>query len=133
MFQRFSPAALRVLRLAEQECRNHNHYYVGAEHMLFALIEEHDAQVEAALREERIPSGEVYTELKRALGMGEDRVWEGILITPRVRNIVRIAEERAGDRDVEPIDLYRAIREERGGIASELLERLRQPDQHSAP
>jgi ATP-dependent Clp protease ATP-binding subunit ClpA len=133
MFSHFSPAALRVLRLAEQECRNHNHYYVGAEHMLFALIEEHDMQVEAALREERIPAGVVYVELKRALGMGEDRVWEGILITPRVRNIVRTAETRAGDREVEPIDLYRAIREERGGLASELLERLRGLDQTSAP
>lgn len=113
-----------MLRLAEQECRNHNHYYVGVEHMLFALIEEHDAGVEAALRDDKISYGDVYGELKRALGTGEDRVWEGILITPRVRNIVRSAEQRAGDRDVEPVDLYRAIREERGGVASELLARL---------
>lgn len=126
MFSRFSPSALRVLRVAEQECRNHNHYYVGAEHMLFALIEEKDADVEAALGEERIPAGEVYTELKRALGTGEDRVWEGILITPRVRNIVRSAEAHAGERDVQPIDLYRAIRDERGGLAAELLQRLRE-------
>jgi ATP-dependent Clp protease ATP-binding subunit ClpA len=125
LFSRFSPAALRVLRVAEQECRNHNHYYVGAEHMLFALIEEKDAGVEAALGEEQISAGEVYAELKRALGTGEDRVWEGILITPRVRNIVRVAEAQAGDRDVEPVDLYRAIRNERGGLAAELLERLR--------
>ena len=125
MFSRFSPAALRVLRVAEQECRNHNHYYVGAEHMLFALIEENDGDVEAALREEEISAGDVHAELKRALGTGEDRVWEGILITPRVRNIVRAAEAQAGDRDVQPIDLYRAIRSERGGLAAELLERLR--------
>jgi ATP-dependent Clp protease ATP-binding subunit ClpA len=124
MFSRFSPAALRVLRLAEQECRNHNHYYVGVEHMLFALIEEQDADVEAALREERISSGDIYTELKRALGTGEDRVWEGILITPRVRNIVRTAEGRVGEGNIEPIDLYRAIRDERGGIASDVLARL---------
>ena len=113
-----------MLRLAEQECRNHNHYYVGVEHMLFALIEEHDADVEAALREEKISYGEVYSELKQALGTGEDRVWEGILITPRVRNIVRAAETRANDRDVEPIHLYRAIRDEGGGIAADLLARL---------
>ena len=124
MFQRFSPAALRVLRLAEQECRNHNHYYVGVEHMLFALIEEQDADVEAALREEKIASGDVYTELKRALGTGEDRVWEGILITPRMRNIVRTAESRVGDGNIEPIDLYRAIRDERGGVAADVLARL---------
>ncbi len=124
MFSRFSPAALRVLRLAEQECRNHNHYYVGVEHMLFALIEEQDADVEAALREEQISSGDIYTELKRALGTGEDRVWEGILITPRVRNIVRAAEERVGEGNIEPIDLYRAIRDERGGVAADVLARL---------
>jgi hypothetical protein len=93
--------------------------------MLFALIEEKDADVEAALGEEHISAGEVYAELKQALGTGEDRVWEGILITPRVRNIVRVAEGQAGDRDVEPVDLYRAIRSERGGLAAELLERLR--------
>jgi ATP-dependent Clp protease ATP-binding subunit ClpC len=124
MFSRFSPAALRVLRLAEQECRNHNHYYVGVEHMLFALIEEQDADVEAALRDERISSGDIYTELKRALGTGEDRVWEGILITPRVRNIVRTAEQRVGEGNIEPIDLYRAIRDERGGVAADVLARL---------
>jgi ATP-dependent Clp protease ATP-binding subunit ClpA len=124
MFQRFSPAALRVLRLAEQECRNHNHYYVGVEHMLFALIEEQDAAVEAALREEHIATGDVYTELKAALGTGEDRVWEGILITPRMRNIVRTAEARVGDGNIEPIDLYRAIREEQGGVAADVLARL---------
>jgi ATP-dependent Clp protease ATP-binding subunit ClpA len=116
-----------VLRLAEQECRNHNHYYVGVEHMLYALIEEHDADVDAALRNEKIDYGEVHTELKRALGTGEDRVWEGILITPRVRNIVRAAETYAGERNVEPIDLYRAIREERGGVAADVLARLASP------
>ena len=93
--------------------------------MLFALIEEHDAKVEAALRAERIPDGEVHTQLKRALGMGDDRVWEGILITPRLRNIVRTAEANAGDHEVEPIDLYHAIRAERGGLAAEILEGLR--------
>jgi ATP-dependent Clp protease ATP-binding subunit ClpC len=124
MFQRFSPAALRVLRLAEQECRNHNHYYVGVEHMLFALIEEQDADVVAALSEEQIAAGDVYTELKRALGTGEDRVWEGILITPRMRSVVRNAEARVGEGNIEPIDLYRAIREEQGGVAADVLARL---------
>ena len=113
-----------MLSLAEQECRNHNHYYVGVEHMLFALLEEHDDAVEAALRDESIAYTDVYTELKRALGTGEDRVWEGILITPRMRSIVRSAEEHAGGRDVEPIDLYHAIRQERGGVAADLLARL---------
>ena len=57
--------------------------------------------------------------------MGDDRVWEGILITPRLRNIVRAAEAAAGAREVDPIDLYRAIRAETGGLATEIVERVR--------
>ena len=28
------------MRAAEQECRNHDHYYAGVEHMLVALLDE---------------------------------------------------------------------------------------------
>jgi len=123
LFSRFSPAARRVLRAAEQECRNHNHYYVGAEHMLYALLEEHDGGIDRVLAESRIEPARVHAEVKRALGTGDGRTWEGILVTPRVRKIVEIAERRAGDRDVEPIDLFEAIREEGGGLAADILRR----------
>ncbi|MFN2461667.1 MAG: Clp protease N-terminal domain-containing protein [Candidatus Velthaea sp.] len=123
MFTRFSPAARRVLRAAEQECRNHNHYYVGAEHMLFALLEEHDPSVERRLLEQNVNAADVHAEIKRALGTGEDRMWEGILITPRLRKIVALAEGAATDRDVEPIDLFDAIRSEGGGMAADILRR----------
>ena len=123
MFARFSPAARRVLRAAEQECRNHNHYYVGAEHVLYALLEEHDAHVDALLTRERVELAAVHAEVKRALGTGEDRTWEGILVTPRVRKIVELAERHAGDRDVEPLDLFEAIRAEGGGLAADILRR----------
>src|SRR6202011_2040974 len=85
LFSRFSPAARRVLRAAEQECRNHNHYYVGAEHMLSALLEEHDNRIDAALEAEHVEPAQVHSDVKRALGTGEGRTWEGILVTPRVR------------------------------------------------
>ena len=112
-----------MLRAAEQECRNHNHYYVGAEHVLSALLEEHDGQIDALLAADRIEPARVHAEVKRALGTGEDRMWEGILVTPRVRKIIALAERRAGDRDVEPIDLFEAIRAEGGGRAAEILRR----------
>ena len=112
-----------MLRAAEQECRNHNHYYVGAEHVLYALLEEHDAQIDAILSAQHADPAEVHAEVKRALGTGEGRSWEGILVTPRVRRIVELAEGRAGDRDVEPIDLFEAIRAEGGGLAADILRR----------
>ena len=119
MFSRFSPAARRVLRAAEQECRNHNHYYVGAEHLLEALLAEHNPAILSALDAQQIDAAEV----RRALGTGDERVWEGILLTPRVRKIVVVAEERAGAREVEPLDLFEALRAEGGSMAAEILRR----------
>ena len=137
MFSKFSLASRRILRAAEQECRNHNHYYVGSEHVLLALLEENDPAIVQRLLAARIASADVHSELRSALGMGDDRTWEGILVTPRVRKIVEIAQDRAGnDGFVEPIDLFEAIVMEGGGLAGDVLartgaERLRQSETRS--
>ena len=133
MFSKFSPASLRILRAAEQECRNHNHYYVGAEHILLALLEEHDAAIGARLASDAIDFSEVHAQARRALGTGEDREWEGILVTPRVRKIVALAETRAGDRHIEPLDLFEAIREEGGGLAADILRRAASMERVTSP
>jgi len=123
LFSNFDPAARRVLRVAEQECRNHSHYFVGADHLLVALLEEHDPATLRALDAEGIDVPEVHSEVRRALGTGEDRLWEGILITPRVRRIVALAQERAGQREIAPLDLFEALRLEGGSSAAEILRR----------
>ena len=112
-----------MLRLAEQECRNHSHYYVGAEHLLVALLEERDPAMLRALDAGGIVVPGVHAEVRRALGTGEDRLWEGILITPRLRRIIALAEERVGERDVGPFDLFEALRSEGGSSAAEILRR----------
>lgn len=114
-----------MLRAAEQECRNHNHYYVGVEHLLVALLEEHDGVISERLKEQSIDVGEAHAEVRRALGTGEDRLWEGILVTPRVRKVVALAEDQAGDRTIEPIDLFEAIQAEGGSLAAEILRRAK--------
>jgi ATP-dependent Clp protease ATP-binding subunit ClpA len=125
LFSNFSPASGRVLRAAEQECRNHNHYYVGVEHLLVALLEEQDASIDELLRSQNIDPAEVHAEVRRALGTGEDRTWEGILVTPRLRKIVALATEQAGDRSVEPIDLLQSILAEGGSLGAEIVRRAR--------
>lgn len=125
MFSRFSPAANRVLRSAEQACRNHNHYYVGVGHLLLALVEEHDPGVEAHLREAGVHPGDVLGDVRRALGTGDDRLWDGILITPRVRRIVALAEATMPEGAIEPAHLLDAIVSEGGGLAAEILVRFR--------
>jgi ATP-dependent Clp protease ATP-binding subunit ClpA len=123
LFSRFSPASKRVLRAAEQECRNRSHYYVGVEHMLLALLEEHDAAIEARLIELGVRPIEVHAELRRVLGTGEERLWDGILVTPRVRSVVGLAEKAAGTTEVDPLHLLDAIIYEGQGLASEILHR----------
>jgi hypothetical protein len=91
--------------------------------MLFALLEEHDPAIDERLASDRVGPAEVHAEVRRALGTGEGRTWEGILVTPRVRKIVEIAERLAGDREIEPIDLFEAIRAEGGGLAADILRR----------
>ena len=123
MFSKFNPASRRVLRIAEQECRNHSHYYVGAEHLLVALLEERDPAILNALEADGIDARDVHAEVRRALGTGDDRVWEGILVTPRVRKIVALAESSAGSREIAPIELFEALRAEGGSLAAEILRR----------
>lgn len=132
MFSRFNPASRRVLRIAEQECRNHSHYYVGAEHLLVALLEERDSSVLRSLDAGGIDVRDVHAEVRRALGTGEERLWEGILVTPRLRKIIMLAEERAADREIAPIDLFEALRLEGGSLAAEVLRRA-QDGRNTAP
>ncbi len=126
MFSRFNPAAKRVLRAAEQACRNHNHYYVGVGHLLLALVEEHDPGVEARLAKAGTHPAEILRDVRRALGTGDDRMWDGILITPRVRDVLALAEaEVSAPREIEPGHLIDAIVAQGGGLAAEILERYK--------
>ena len=93
--------------------------------MLVALLEEPDGSIAERLQSDGIDTAEVHAQVRRALGTGEDRLWEGILVTPRVRKIVALAEEQAGDRAVEPLDLLEAIQAEGGSLAAEILRRAK--------
>jgi len=99
---------------------------------LVALLEERDPSVLHHLDATGIDARDVHAEVRRALGMGEDRLWEGILVTPRLRKIVALAEQRAGDREIAPIDLYEALRAEGSSLAAEILRRA-QDNRNTAP
>lgn len=93
---------------------------------MLALLEERDPQILEDLKAAGIDVRELHAEVRRVLGASEDRLWEGILVTPRVRKIVALAEDHAGDRPVEPADLLVALRGEGGSLAAELLRRAAQ-------
>jgi len=111
------------LRAAEQACRNHNHYYVGVGHLLLALVEERDADIQARLAFGGNTAAEVIDDVRRAIGTGDERLWDGILITPRVSRIIEVAETKVpATLPLEPVHLFDAIESE-GGLFAELLGR----------
>ena len=131
LFTRFNPAAKRVLRAAEQACRNHNHYYVGVGHLLLALLEERDAAIEARLASHGARSSLIVDDVRKAIGTGDDRLWDGILITPRVSGIIEAAAASVpAHLPLEPVHLFAAI-QTRGGLFAELLDRYVQNNRAS--
>ena len=88
---------------------------------MLALLEERDPTIITTLGADGIDERELHAEVRHALRAGEERLWEGILVTPRVRKIIGLAEGGAGERDVEPSDLLAALRAEGGSLAAEML------------
>ncbi len=90
---------------------------------MLALLEERDPAILDDLRTGGIDVRELHADVRRTLVGTEERLWEGILVTPRVRKIVALAEAQAGDREVAPVHLLAALRAEGGSLAAELLRR----------
>ncbi len=90
---------------------------------MVALLEERDPQILNDLDSYGIDVRELHADVRRNLGAADERLWEGILVTPRVRKIIGLAEGYAGSADVEPSHLLQALRAEGGSVAAEILRR----------
>lgn len=122
MFSQFSPAAQAVVHLAEQECRNASHYYLGTEHLLLAMAIAPPPGVLDYFRSIGAQPWEIKGALRVAMEPPSEHPWEGIIITPRVRKLFeRLSSERTGDARVEPVDLLNAIVADGGGVAARVL------------
>ena len=125
MFTRFSPAARAVITLAEQECRNASHYYLGTEHLLLAMAIDPSADVATEFERLGLERWLVKRTLREEMDQASDHPWDGILITPRVQRIVAAARDATSEPElVQPIDLLRAIVDDGGGVAARVLQRL---------
>jgi ATP-dependent Clp protease ATP-binding subunit ClpA len=122
LFSQFSTAAQAVVHLAEQECRNASHYYLGTEHVLLAMAIAPPAGVLDYFQALGAQPWEIKRALRAAMDPPCEHPWEGIIITPRVRRLFDgLASEHAGKAPVEPIDLLNAIVADGGGVAARVL------------
>ena len=90
---------------------------------MVALLEERDPQIISDLNAYGIDVRELHADVRRNLGAADDRLWEGILVTPRVRKIIDLAGRYAGEAAIEPAHLLQALRAEGGSLAAEILRR----------
>jgi ATP-dependent Clp protease ATP-binding subunit ClpC len=132
MFSRFSPAARAVVTLAEQECRNASHYFLGTEHLLLAMAIAPPPDVAEYFDKLHIEPWQVKRALRAAMGGAAEHPWEGVIVTPRVQRICEAAA-RAKQDAVQPIDLLQAILEDGGGVAARVLAQLRDEAAMSRP
>ncbi len=123
MFSRFSPAARAVVTLAEQECRNASHYYLGTEHLLLAMAIAPPADIADYFKKVHLEPWAVKRALREAMGPAYERTWDGVIVTPRVQRIVDQATVKCSG-SVQPIDLLDAIVEDGGGVAARVLAQL---------
>jgi len=125
MFSRFSPAARAVITLAEQECRNSNHYYLGTEHLLLAMAIAPPPDIAEYFATKGVEPWLVKRALRAAMTPGDEHPWEGIIVTPRVQRILALALSAKAPLDaVQPIDLLSAIISDGGGVAARVIEHL---------
>jgi ATP-dependent Clp protease ATP-binding subunit ClpA len=125
MFSRFSPAARAVITLAEQECRNSNHYYLGTEHLLLAMAIAPPPDIAEYFGTKGVEPWLVKRALRAAMAPPGEHPWEGIIVTPRVQRIFGLAlSTKAPTEVVQPIDLLSAITRDGGGVAARVIEHL---------
>lgn len=124
MFTEFSAAARAVFTLAEQECRNASHYYLGTEHLLLAMAIAPPPDVAEFFRTAGIEPWQVKRALRKALDEPSERNWEGIIVTPRVQRITALACEAKTQALAQPIDIMNAILSDGGGVAARVLRSL---------
>src|SRR5260370_42541931 len=87
MFSQFGSAARAVVTLAEQDCRNWRHYYLGTEHLLLALAIDTPPDVAEYFRCVGVESWQVKWACRASMEPASDHPWEGVVVTPRVRRI----------------------------------------------
>lgn len=129
MFSQYGSSARAVIKLAEQECRNANHYFLGTEHLLLAMAIDPPADVARYFREAHFDAYDVKRALRDVMDDAADHPWDGILITPRVRRVLDSACAKVGrPEDVQPSDIIDAIVADGGGVAARVLAGLRKPE-----
>jgi MerR family copper efflux transcriptional regulator len=118
----FDEGAFRVINLASEEAKNHEHNWIGSEHLLLAFAQLTDGGICMIFRSEGIEVAKIRRAFEK-IDFGTKTNEPGIFITHRVERIFGIAEGIAlrGDRRATAEDLLLALLEDGGGVGVHLI------------
>jgi ATP-dependent Clp protease ATP-binding subunit ClpA len=85
MFERFTPEAIKVIILAQEESRRLGHNFVGTEMLLLGLIAENKGFAGKSLRQSGLKHRDMRTAVERQIGRGNGKVAMEIPFTPSAK------------------------------------------------
>jgi hypothetical protein len=91
MFTRFTPAARRVVVLAQEQARRLRHDYIGTEHLLLGLLAEGEGVGAQALQDAGITLDAARAGIEEIIGCGEQTPSGHVPFTPRSKKVLELA------------------------------------------
>ncbi|MHB8276641.1 MAG: ATP-dependent Clp protease ATP-binding subunit, partial [Candidatus Humimicrobiaceae bacterium] len=127
MFERFTEKARKVVVKAQDEARFLKQNYIGTEHLLLGLIDEHDGIAAKALVEMGIPLDEVRAAVKSVITEGSSESYEHIPFTPRAKKVLELSLREAlqmGHNYIGTEHILLGLLREGEGVAARVLNSL---------
>ena len=124
MFQRFTDRARRIVVLAQQEARAHNHGYIGTEHLLLGIVHEADGRAVRVLTDFGVDLDDLRARIDAIIGQGEYETTGHIPFTPRAKKVLEVSLQEAlhlGHGYIGTEHIMLGLSREREGIAGQVL------------
>jgi ATP-dependent Clp protease ATP-binding subunit ClpC len=127
VFSRLDDRARRVVTLAREEARLHQHNYVGTEHLLLGLLHEGEGRAARALRSCQVDLEDVREVVDAIIGQGREEPTGRIPLTPRAHRALELSVREAQRQDrtsVATEHLLLGLLREGEGVAAQVLGQL---------
>ena len=115
----------KVLALANEAANSFNHAYVGTEHILLGLLEEHTAGLAAVIETFGIDADKIRAEIDKLVTRGIEPVaLKTLPLTPRARHAIDHAHNETrlmGETCVSPEHLFLGLMNDPSGVACQVL------------
>ncbi|GCE13727.1 Clp protease N-terminal domain-containing protein [Tengunoibacter tsumagoiensis] len=95
LLEKFNESARKILDHAQEEANYFYHNYIGTEHLLLGILHEVETVASVVLKSFGVQLETVRKALEYIVGRGETVVSGPSSITPRTREVIRLAIEEA--------------------------------------